>query len=243
MVRPKQEQLTIVWLVLTASIGVYAIIVSVATSQSLPGEVSQLKSLAFCVLGLALAAGCVLVPRKLLSNQDIHKLMRDEPDLRTLATPIGAREPDLEKLRDLSALHKIEQRLIVVLTASRTPYFVGLAFSAALALLGLVFGLSSQNMFASLPLLVGAMALNGYHYPRLEKLFELARRLQKDEVMDGLDKALKVMEKDLGTRKAPRLRKPSHPHAPAHPHPHDHPKPAATPATTAKPAHKPAHKP
>jgi F0F1-type ATP synthase membrane subunit c/vacuolar-type H+-ATPase subunit K len=213
IVRPRQEALTVIWLAMTASIGVYAMIVSVVTRDWMPGEVGLAAGIVFRLMAVGLTIASIMVPRRMLSAAQITELMRTEPDLKALATRGRSHDADLEELRQLHALPKLDQHLVALVQQFRTPYIVGLAFSEAVAFLGLVFGLMAHNMFASLPLLAAALALNGYHYPRLTKLLDRGRKLQHDEELDSLKQDLQQLEKDL--RKRPRMQKPSRPKPPA----------------------------
>ncbi len=207
VIRPRIEVLTIVWLAMTASIGVYAMVVAFAAWDVLPRDISPFLAYFLRLVASALVALSVVLPRRLLSDRVVAAHMHKEPQVRALATNLRTGQVDPEELRHLAALPPLDQRLAGLVALAWKPTLIGLALSEAAALVGLVLGLAAQSLFAGLPMLAAALVLNLWHYPRPEPLLERGRKLQGDAEIDALEHDLDQMEKDLRrrpARKAPR---------------------------------------
>jgi hypothetical protein len=216
LIRQRREALVLVWIGLTASIGVYAFVGSVITEDDLPREVSGIVTALFWLVALGLAGASIQLPRKFWSVRSLKKLMRKPPDLRELARRPRSTDVDGDVLEQLEALPPEEQRLMGVVPYAFKPMLLGLALSEGVALTGLVSMLVHANFFSGFPMLMIAFALNGWHFPRLDKGIDLARKQIPDEELADFNKELRSVERKLDpdAHPRPRPRKPSRPQPP-----------------------------
>lgn len=193
LVRACSEKLTVPWLAMTASIGLDSIILSYVAEQG-PLPASLALTCVLAAVGCVLAAASVMVPRRACSDAAISAQMRREPLPRAWSDSMRL---DGDDFHALLGLPKPLQRLFGLIVMSRTPYLIALGLSVAVASLGLVYGLITKSMLYALPWLGVAFALNGLHYPRLEKLMQRGRKLdQPDEEDQELERQLKQMKRE-----------------------------------------------
>ncbi len=203
VIRLRRDDLILPWTVMTASLGVLAVVSSVMTQEKLPSELPIYYGLGFWALALGAIAASITLPQKYLRKAKIIGLMRAEPDLTQLATRVHTRAVDATLLADLTELTKNEQRLVSLTYAALKPLLLGLALSEVLALIGFGWSLVDTNFFAGFPMLVLAFALNAWHFPRVQALLARGSKEIKDEELADFDKDLREMEKDLNKRERP----------------------------------------
>ncbi len=200
LLRQRKDALLLPWTVMTGSIGIWAIVSSVITQEYLPAELPVFVAPLFWVLALVLAGASIALPRKALETPRIKAHMRSVPNLRQLATNLRTKDVDGGLLKQLSELSPSEQRLIGLTHVLLKPLALGLALSEAVAIVGFTFSIVARNFFAGFPMLILAFVLNGWHFPRVERLVELGRKEQPDEDLADFDKNLRDMERELKTR-------------------------------------------
>lgn len=192
LVRHCQENLTIPWLVTTASIGLDSIILSFVADNG-PAPASLGLTIVFAAVGCGLAAASFLIPRRACSDAAISAQMRREPLARSWADRMSL---DGDQFHALMGLPKPLQRLIGLIATYRTPYLMAIGASVSVASVGFVYGLITKSMLYALPWLAAAFALNGLHYPRFAKLVARGRKLdQPDEEDLELERKLKDMKR------------------------------------------------
>jgi hypothetical protein len=196
LLRARKDALTIRWLFATATIGVFALIVALF-EQGRPRVPMALTVLVWMATAV-LAGLSIWMPMKKLTNRDLLRQLRLPVDVHGWARTMRL---DAEQTSTLASLPSLEQRLFGLTLIFERPYMLGLALAGGLAVLGLLYGLIAGTLVEATVPLVGALALNCWHYPRLTSLVDRGRKLEsKDE-----DEA---MVREL-TRKGPRRPPPS----------------------------------
>lgn len=195
------------WTVMTVLLGVMAMLGSALSHDDLPRDLHGAVRALFWLIVLALAVASVVLPRKQLTERHIKGSMRVEPSVKKLATRFPSQQPDPALLSEIGALPKNEQRLLYLLRLSMKPMLIGLALSDGIAVVSVIYSIVAQDLFAGLPMLVIAFALNFWHFPRVERLLDRGRKLSQDESVEEFDKEMRQKERAL----KPRPRKPSRP--------------------------------
>lgn len=172
LLRERKDALTIRWLYSTVGIGVFALIVA-WFEQGSP-RVPRFLTIAVWVATFVLAGLSIFLPRRQLSDRDLARQLKKPADAQGWARTMKLTPKQAETL---AGLPDLEQRLFGLTTLFERPYNLGLKLAGALAVLGLAYGLAAGTLVeATLPLL-GALALNGWHYPRLQPLVDRGRKL------------------------------------------------------------------
>jgi hypothetical protein len=214
LVRERKDALSIRWIAATAAIGGYALIVSVV-ARDLPQPVSPVLSVLCWIAAAALCALSVVMPRRSLTDKQIARHLERPADPQRWAAVLRLSPGDS---RTLAELPEEEQRVFGLTLAFERPYNVGLALAGALALVGLLYGVLVQGLIEAAPFLVAALALNGWHFPRLRPLIDRGLELagdDEDAIARGTLAELKARESQRPQapprRPQPRLRRPQRP--------------------------------
>jgi hypothetical protein len=200
LTKKQAELLTVPWLGFTASIGLCAIVLSLATDGLYTEKVSTLGLVIAGLLACGLAAASLLMPRRLCTDAMISAHMRSEPKQDLLESTL--REDDrFEYAGMIKALPKLEKRLLGVVTLHKRPFLVSLALAEAVAVVGLFIGLAQGSLGAALPFLLVALGLCAVHFPRLGGLIARARKLGgPDEDMLEAARQIRAVKRDLRRR-------------------------------------------
>ncbi len=189
-VRRRQELLTIPWIAMTIALGLESIVLSVVADSG-PVPVPAWLRYGLAAIGCGLAAASVLLPRRACSDAKVKAQMRCEPDPRVWARGMGL---DPEQSQILLEMAPAEQRLVGLMRMFVRPHRLGLGLSQAVAASGFLLGLLCRSMLSATPFLLVALALNGWHYPRLGPLVRRGRKLgQADREMLELERQLQQM--------------------------------------------------
>lgn len=198
LLRERKDALTIRWLGSTVAIGVFALIIA-WFEQGSP-RVPLLLTVFVWVASAVLAGLSVWLPRQQLADPHVARRLRLPADAQGWARKMRLTP---EQARTLAALPNLEQRLFGLTLLFERPYTLGLAFAGALAVLGLIYGLIAGTLVeASVPLL-GALALNCWHYPRLTPLIERGRKLESKAEDEAVVRELTGMTPGHGRRASP----------------------------------------
>jgi hypothetical protein len=177
LLRERKDALTIRWLYATATIGAFALIVALF-EQGRP-RVPMALTVVVWLATAVLAGLSIWLPRKKLTDRDLLRQLRLPVDVHGWAQKMRL---NAEQTRTLAELPSLEQRLFGLTLIFERPYMLGLALAGGLAVLGLVYGLIAGTLVEATVPLVGALALNCWHYPRLTSLIDRGRKLEsKDE--------------------------------------------------------------
>jgi hypothetical protein len=200
LVKKQTELLTIPWLGFTASIGAYAIVLSLATDGLYTERLSTAVLIIAGLLACGLAAASIFVPKRLCSDARLSAHMRSEPKQDELESTL--REDDrFEHARDIKGLPKLEKRLLGVALLHGRPLLVGLALANGVAVVGLLIGLAQRSLGAALPFLLLALGLCAVHFPRLSGPIERARKLSgPDEDMLEAARQIRDVRRSLKRR-------------------------------------------
>lgn len=200
LIRTQKDDLILPWTVATVVLGVMAIVAASLSQDALPRDLHGAISAAFWALSLTLAVMSVVLPMQKLTERHVIGSMRVEPNPHKLAARLGRTAVDAERLREISALPKNEQRMLGLLQLSTKPMLIGLLLSDAIATTSVVYSIVAQNLFAGLPMLGLAFGLNVWHFPRVERLLARARKAAQDASVEEFDKEMRQMERDLKKR-------------------------------------------
>ncbi len=172
LVRERKDALTIRWLGATMTIGIFALIVAwfERGSPRLPMPLT----IAFWLVGATCAVLSVWLPRKQLTDPLLARQLARPADAKGWARQLGLGP---EQAGTLAELPDLEQRLYGLTILFERPYTLGLALSGGLAVLGLVYGILARTLVEAMPLLLGALALNCWHFPRLTSIIDRGRKL------------------------------------------------------------------
>jgi hypothetical protein len=170
LLRSRARVERVIWWGLTVSILIYVGVVYFL-QQSTPDSAEALDS----ALRLALSVGAVVLSvaslayrRHANSDERIHELFRNEPDLQALVTDPQTKKVNTELLERLQRLTPFEQRIYSMSSTLQTSLIVSLALHEAVALFGFVWGLLSRDVVPTVPFTVVAILLNFLVYPRPE---------------------------------------------------------------------------
>lgn len=177
LVKPTMFILTIIWFVLVASVAIYVLTCFIITQGQDPRPVDA------PVLYVMIAAACIagaaswMAPGFLLSNERIRKHMRGDVDLEALATSPQTHVLDEDRLARLGELSEIDQRLVSLPRLYFVPFVIGIALAESVAIFGMVLTILTANGTYVVPFAIASVALMLLRFPRLEPLFDRARRL------------------------------------------------------------------
>lgn len=173
LLRERRDALTIRWLAATVMVGVFALIVA-WFEQGSP-RVPLALTIVFWLVGAVCAVLSVWLPRKQLADRHLARQLSLPADAQGWARRL---ELGAEQSRALATLPDLEQRLYGLTLLFERPYTLGLALSAGLAFVGLVYGVLAGTLVEAMPLLLGALALNCWHYPWLTSIIDRGRKLE-----------------------------------------------------------------
>jgi F0F1-type ATP synthase membrane subunit c/vacuolar-type H+-ATPase subunit K len=178
LLRPAMFVNSALWLVLTASIFLYAMVAYLLAQRSpVPTDVPEALQLALTGIAILTGLGSVLVPRVLLSDDRIRKAMGPEPDPATLARHPKLGVVDEERLRRIETLSGWERKLLLLPTLYFTPFILRLALNEAIAIYGFVLAFVAHSFAPMLPFAAAAIILNLGCLPRIDPLLDRAARL------------------------------------------------------------------
>jgi hypothetical protein len=179
------------------------------TNNMFPGPLPVFVVPLFWLVAVAIAALSVLASIRLLTNKDISEHMGSTPEPRQLAKRLRGDELDAEALAALETLTPDEQRLYGLLALQWSPMCIGLGMDLGLALLGCVLAIVAKNFLVGFPMLVLALALNGLHFPRVQRLLARGKKFAKDEELEAFGSELNDIERSLRVKRRKRAPRPT----------------------------------
>jgi hypothetical protein len=185
LLRQRKDALTIRWLAITVAIGVFGLVLAVL-AQHPHDPIAPALTIASWVVVVGLAVASIVLPHKQLTDKHVVKHLGLPADPQRLARQLKL---DAEQARVLGALPDLEQRLFALTALFERPYTLALALTGGVALVGLGYGLVTRTMVEAMPLLLSALVLNCWHFPRFGRLVERGRKLE-----DVADEARTVRE-------------------------------------------------
>jgi hypothetical protein len=190
LVQARKDALSIRWNAATALIAAYAVLLSVLDRPRLD-EIPLLPTVAAWLLSAALGGLSLLLPKRALADKRLRGHLQIVVDPKLSATRMRL---DPKHSRLFQELPAREQRMLALTQLFERPYTQALLLSGAVGLVGLAYGVAFRTLLEAVPLLVVALALNCWHYPRLTRLIDRGHKLaradeqaaQKRAVVDAL---------------------------------------------------------
>jgi hypothetical protein len=173
LVRERKDALSIRWMAATTAIAGISLLIA-AFAHDIPNEVPWAVKVACWLAGVVLAVLSVVLPRRWLTDKELRRQLEQpvEPDVFRRRMRL-----DAEQSQTLAELPSTERSAFGLILLFGRPHALGLSLSGALALVGLGFGLATRGLIEAAPFLLGALALNCWHFPRLAQLVERGLKL------------------------------------------------------------------
>jgi hypothetical protein len=190
LMRERADVLTMRWLGVTAAIGALSVALAVF-AETIPAEVPAAAVAVFWVVAVALAVASVLVPRQLMGDKLIAAHMRAPVDAYRWAVQLKLKAASKDVF---IALPPSEQRVCSLTLMFERPYTIGLGLGFGVALVGFVYGLVSHTLLEAAPFLLSALGLMCWHYPRLGRLVDRGRAVQKADEEQAALSALEAIQ-------------------------------------------------
>lgn len=204
LVRERKDALTVRWLIHTGAIGASAVLLAIL-AHTVPEPVATPVVALAWLIGLALAALSVVLPRRRLADEHLASWLRAPVDPYRWALQMKLTD---EQKDAFMALPPAEQRVFGLTLLFEQPYVLGLNLALGVVLVGLGYGLIARTLIEAAPFLLGALALNCWHYPRLARLIDRGRVLQsaaQDE--DTVRELVELQQQEEEEREAQPQRK------------------------------------
>lgn len=215
LVRERKDALSMRWLAATAAIAGHSLLLA-AIAREIPDEVPWAVTALCWLLAALLAVLAVVLPRRRLTDKELARHLESPVDLELCSRRLRL---DPEQRRVLAELPSVEQRAFGLILLFGRPHTLGLGLSAALAFVGLGYGLATRGLIEAAPFLLAALALNCWHFPRLAPLVERGLELASadDDADEDAIADLTLAELELlarGDSQQPPAREPQRPPAP-----------------------------
>jgi hypothetical protein len=219
--RVRKDALILVWTVATVIIGVYAGILA-WSGKALAEPVRPLVSALFMAGAALCAAASIYARYKLLDDARMRAHLEQEIDAHRWARRMRFDPPQTAVF---VAMPEPAQRIVSLTLFFERPFMLSLALANGVAILGLWYGMMTRTAVEAAPFFLVAVALNCWHYPRLNKLLERRRKF----VSPGEDtQALHLLEQIQQRNTIAGDRRPEpEPEPEPEPAPEQAPKPAA----------------
>jgi hypothetical protein len=212
LLRQRKDALTLRWLAVTVSIGVFGLVLA-ALAKNPPDPFPVAAKIAIWVVAATLALLSILLPRRQLTDKHVLQQLAFPVDPQRWARQMRL---DADQSRSLGSLPDLEQRLFGLTMLFERPYTLALGLTGGVAVVGLLYGIVARTMVDAMPILLSALVLNCWHFPRLAKLIERGRKLDSLAEEARTVRELTKLQREPG-RKAPASVRP--PGSPARPIP------------------------
>lgn len=178
LVRPSELTARVIWVGLTAPIVVYVVVAFLVTDPAASAQ-EPLLALQAVLIVVALIAGTVslLLPRFLLSDERLQRVLRDDPALEDLARDPQTGKVDEERRRKIEALSTQERKLLRLPPVYLTQLIIRLALTETVAIMGLVLAIISNSPQLVVPFAALALVLNLSSLPKVKEQLESATLL------------------------------------------------------------------
>jgi hypothetical protein len=220
LVRVRKDALILRWTVTTVIIGVYAVFLAF-WNKPITEQVRPLVTALFSASAALLAAASIYVPFKLLDDARLQAYLADEIDAHRWALRMRFDGPQTDVF---VALPPPAQRLLSLTLLCERPFMLSLALTHGVALLGLCYGMIAGTVIEGAPFFLGAIALNCWHYPRLNKLFERRRKFVSPGEDTQALQLLEQLQQRNAAQEGPQQPEPSPPPPPPPPPPQSRPR-------------------
>jgi hypothetical protein len=209
LVRERKDALSVRWMVATTAIAGYALLLA-AVARDLPDELPWAVTVACWLAGAVLAVLAIVLPQRRLTDKELKRHLQRPVESDVLSKRLRL---DAEQSRMLGELPASERRAYGLVELFAQPHLLGLGLSGGLALVGLGYGIATRGLIEAAPFLLGALALNCWHFPRLAKLVDRGLRLASADEDALAQRTLARLEERerRGSQRPPASRPPPRP--------------------------------